>query len=174
MLFRSMSGCRGSSCSGQTTFELPAALGPGDPDALASPVALSRAVEEHSDPSDQSPKSEPIRRVALLGVGTLGAIFADRLLDVGLSLTVFDLDERRVSPLGQRGARVATGVGDLVSEADIVLVSLPNPATTQQAVLGPSGVIAECRPGTLIVDTSTIVHGNSLDSVLRRVAGVVP
>ena len=151
-----MSGCRGSSCSGQTTFELPAAIGPGDPDALASPVALSRAVEAHSELSDQSPKSEPIRRVALLGVGTLGSILAERLLDAGSALAVFDIDDRRVEPLIERGALAATGIADLVRDADVVLVSLPNPVATQQALLGPSGVIAECRPGTLIVDTSTI------------------
>ena len=104
-------------------------------------MALSAAVERH---------------VAILGVGTLGSIFADRLLDAGLELTLFDIDDRRVAPLVERGARAATDLTDLVRDADVVLVSLPNPAATQQAVLGPSGAIAACRPGTLIVDTSTI------------------
>ena len=94
--------------------------------------------------------------VALLGVGTLGSIFAGRLLDSGLGLAIFDVDERRTAPLLERGARMATDIADLVGGADVVFVSLPNPAATQQAVLGPSGAIAACRPGTLIVDTSTI------------------
>ena len=94
--------------------------------------------------------------VALLGVGTLGSIFAGRLLDSGLGLAIFDVDERRTAPLLERGARMATDIADLVGGADIVCVSLPNPAATQQAVLGPTGVLAACRPGTLIVDTSTI------------------
>ena len=92
----------------------------------------------------------------MLGVGTLGSIFAGRLLDAGLKLTVFDLEDWRVAPLIERGASAATDVADLVCNADVVFVSLPNPMATQQAVLGPSGVIAACRPGTLIVDTSTI------------------
>lgn len=94
--------------------------------------------------------------MALLGVGTLGSIFAGRLLDAGLAMTLFDVDSDRIAPFIERGTRVASNVADLVSNADIVLVSLPNPAATQQAVLGPSGVIAACRRGTLIVDTSTI------------------
>jgi 3-hydroxyisobutyrate dehydrogenase-like beta-hydroxyacid dehydrogenase len=95
-------------------------------------------------------------RVAVLGVGTLGSIFSGRLLAAGVELTLFDVDDRQIASLVDRGARLASGVADLVRDADIVLVSLPNPAATREAVLGPSGVIAACRPGTLIVDTSTI------------------
>ncbi|MDP9463496.1 MAG: NAD(P)-dependent oxidoreductase [Actinomycetota bacterium] len=105
------------------------------------------------------PEPDPaadIGTVALLGVGTLGSIFADRLLDVGVSLTLFDVDDRRVAPFMERGVRVASGATDLVHDADIVLVSLPDPAATVRAVLGRWGVIAACHPGALIVDTSTI------------------
>jgi 3-hydroxyisobutyrate dehydrogenase-like beta-hydroxyacid dehydrogenase len=103
-------------------------------------MPLSPSVEQH---------------VAVLGVGTLGSIFAVRLLDAAVGLTVFDLDERQTAPLVGR-SRVAADVADLVRDADIVFVSLPNPVATQQAVLGASGVLAACRPGTLIIDTSTI------------------
>jgi 3-hydroxyisobutyrate dehydrogenase-like beta-hydroxyacid dehydrogenase len=106
--------------------------------------------------------------VALLGVGTLGSIFAARLLDAKVELTVFDLDERRTAPFVGR-SRIATDVADLVRDADIVLVSLPNPAATHQAVLGPVGAIAACRPGTLIVDTSTI-DPTTARSVAREAA----
>ncbi len=94
--------------------------------------------------------------MALLGVGTLGSIFAHRLLDVGVGLTLFDLDDRRVAPFIGRGARVAADVNDLVRDADTVLVSLPHPEAITRAVLGRTGLIAACRPGMLIVDTSTI------------------
>jgi 2-hydroxymethylglutarate dehydrogenase len=95
-------------------------------------------------------------RVALLGVGTLGTIFAGRLLDAGVALTLFDVDDRRVAPFIGRGARAASDVADLIRDADVVLVSLPDPVATNRAVLGPSGVVAVGRPGMLIVDTSTI------------------
>ena len=92
----------------------------------------------------------------MLGVGTLGSIFAGRLRDAGVTLSLFDLDARQIEQFVERGVRVATDVTDLVRDADIVLVSLPNPVATQQAVLGPTGIIAASRPGMLIVDTSTI------------------
>ena len=108
-------------------------------------------MEQHRVSPDLAPES-----VALLGVGMLGTIFGGRLVDAGVSLSLFDVDDRRLASLIGRGARRATSVSDLVRDADVVLVSLPNPAATQQAVLGPSGVIAACRSGTLVVDTSTI------------------
>ena len=99
---------------------------------------------------------DALGRVAVLGVGTLGSIFADRLLLAGVRVTLFDVDERRLVPFAGRGARLAGDVSDLASDADIVLVSLPNPAATEAAVFGPSGVLAACRRGTLVIDTSTI------------------
>ena len=110
-----------------------------------------------------------MEQVALLGVGTLGSLFADRLLDAGASLTLFDVDARRIAPLTARGARSAIDIADLVRDVDVVLVSLPDPAATSRAVLGPSGVIAACRPGTLIIDTSTIDPATARE-VARRAA----
>jgi 6-phosphogluconate dehydrogenase (decarboxylating) len=69
---------------------------------------------------------------------------------------VFDLDDRRVEHFSECSVRIASDVADLVRDADIVLVSLPNPEATRHAVLGPAGFVAACRAGTLIVDTSTI------------------
>lgn len=97
-----------------------------------------------------------IGHVGMLGLGTLGSIFASRLLDAGVSMSLFDIDDRRSASFAGRGARIATSAADLVGDADVVLISLPDPAATGQAVLGESGVIAASRPGTLIVDTSTI------------------
>ena len=119
-------------------------------------VAPSPVVEQPIEAMNAVREPTGIGSVSVLGVGTLGSIFAGRLLDAGVPLSLFDVDARRAQPFGVRGARVASGVDDLVSDAAIVLVSLPDPAATRQAVLGASGVIASCRPGTLIVDTSTI------------------
>lgn len=105
----------------------------------------------------------------MLGVGTLGALFAGRLLDAGAPLTMFDIDDRRVAALVSSGARAAMNISDLIRDVNTVLVSLPNPVATQEAVLGPSGVLAACRPGALIVDTSTIDPATARE-VARRAA----
>jgi 3-hydroxyisobutyrate dehydrogenase-like beta-hydroxyacid dehydrogenase len=107
-------------------------------------------------PDVEHVKKSDLGAVAVLGVGTLGSIFAERMVDVGLTLAVFDVDDRRTAGLRERVVRIATDVADLVLGADVVLVSLPNPVATQEAVLGQSGVLAACPAGMLIVDTSTI------------------
>ena len=110
------------------------------------------------------------QHVALLGVGTLGSIFADRLINAGLGLSLFDLDERRLQPFSVRGARIARDIPNLVRDAGVVLVSLPNPAATNAAVLGPSGVIAACQADTLIVDTSTVDPTTAREVALQAAA----
>jgi 3-hydroxyisobutyrate dehydrogenase-like beta-hydroxyacid dehydrogenase len=122
----------------------------------------------------QSSLKEPeIGHVALLGVGTLGSIFADRLLDAEVKLTLFDVDDRRTASFIGRGVRVAGGVTDLVQDADVVLVSLPDPAATSQAVLGRSGVLRACQPGMLIVDTSTIDPTTARDVADEAARGAI-
>lgn len=116
----------------------------------------SRAVEPDIPAADAVLGSADFGNVALLGVGTLGSIFSHRLLDAGVKLTMFDVDDRRVKSFIGRGVRAARDVADLARDADVVLVSLPDPAATAQAVLGRSGVVAACRPGTLLIDMSTI------------------
>jgi 3-hydroxyisobutyrate dehydrogenase-like beta-hydroxyacid dehydrogenase len=115
-------------------------------------------VEQHIVRPDGAAELASIGGVGLLGVGTLGSIFANRLLEAGVELALFDVDDRRVAPFIGRGVRVATSAIDLVHDIDIdiVLVSLPDPVATNRAVLGQRGVLAACRPGMLIVDTSTI------------------
>jgi 3-hydroxyisobutyrate dehydrogenase-like beta-hydroxyacid dehydrogenase len=93
--------------------------------------------------------------VGVLGVGTLGSIFAARLVDAGRYVTVFDLDAARVATLTALGATAAHSVGDL-ARAGTVLVSLPDPEATRRAVLGSGGLIESCAAGALVIDTSTI------------------
>jgi 3-hydroxyisobutyrate dehydrogenase-like beta-hydroxyacid dehydrogenase len=101
----------------------------------------------------------------MLGVGTLGSIFATRLLDAGITVHVFDIDRARVDALVGRGAIAAASLSAL-GDAGTVLVSLPDPAASAKAVLGDTGLIASCPPGTLIIDTSTIDP-----STARAIAG---
>lgn len=98
----------------------------------------------------------PRTKAALLGVGTLGSIFGRRLLDAGVDLAVYDLDETRTATLADHGAAVAADPAHLVAGREILLVSLPDPPATRRALLGPDGALAACSPGTLVIDSSTI------------------
>jgi 3-hydroxyisobutyrate dehydrogenase len=94
-------------------------------------------------------------QAGLVGTGTMGAAMAARLLDLGESLRLHDAVPGSADTLLERGASWCPSVGELAAECDVVLLSLPGPAEVESVVLGPDGLLAHLRPGSIIVDLST-------------------
>jgi 3-hydroxyisobutyrate dehydrogenase-like beta-hydroxyacid dehydrogenase len=92
--------------------------------------------------------------LGFVGVGRMGGPMANRLLDAGHTLCVFDTNAEAVKPLAARGARVASSAEDVASSADMVLISLPTPPIVQAVSLGERGILKGSRLKTLI-DLST-------------------
>ena len=90
--------------------------------------------------------------LGFVGVGRMGGPMANRLLDAGHSLCVFDTSAEAVKPLAARGAKVASSAEEVASSADIVLISLPTPPIVQSVSLG--SILKGNRLKTL-VDLST-------------------
>ena len=95
-------------------------------------------------------------RVALIGCGVMGSAIGTRLCEMGETLTVFDIDEARMQALVDRGARAASSAAAAAAESDYVILSLNSAAIVRAAVFEPNGVAAGARPGTLIIDMSSI------------------
>ena len=95
-------------------------------------------------------------RVALIGCGVMGGAIGTRLREVGETLAVFDIDEARMRVLAERGAVTARSASEASSSSDYVILSLNSAAIVRTAVFGPDGVAAGAKPGTLIIDMSSI------------------
>ena len=95
-------------------------------------------------------------RVALIGAGAMGGAIGTRLLETGNALTVFDLDKDKVAALVAKGASAAGSAAEAASESDYVITSLNSPRIVEIAVFGPQGVAEGAKPGTLIIDMSSI------------------
>lgn len=95
-------------------------------------------------------------RVALIGLGTMGAPMARNLLGSGFALTVHNRTREREEPLASRGASRAATPAEAAREADIVITIVSDTPDAEEVLLGPVGVIEGARPGTLAVDMSTI------------------
>jgi 3-hydroxyisobutyrate dehydrogenase len=57
--------------------------------------------------------------------------------------------------LAKEGVSVRETIGEVVFECDVVILSLPTAAIVEQVVCGPNGILANAKPGLLVVDTST-------------------
>ena len=91
--------------------------------------------------------------VGLIGLGNMGTAFAERLLEAGYPLYVYNRTPQKAEPLAAEGARLVDSAADLASQVDVVLTSLADDEAFE-AVAGE--VVAAARPGTVFVDMSTV------------------
>lgn len=89
-----------------------------------------------------------------VGVGRMGGPMANRLLDAGHKLTIFDISEAAMAPLLARGAVRAGSPREVASSVETVFVSLPTPDVVHKVALGPDGLASGNRIKTY-VDLST-------------------
>ena len=96
---------------------------------------------------------DPRPTVGLVGLGNMGTAIAERLLDAGFPLVVNNRTPAKAEALGALGAEVATTPEKLAEQVDVVLTSLANDAAFEDVA---GRVIAAARPGTVLVDMSTV------------------
>ena len=94
--------------------------------------------------------------IGFIGLGNMGRPMASNLCRKGSTLFVLDVDRDRVTALEALGARGVADVTAVAAASDIVFTMLPTTASVEDVVGGPQGLIASLRPGTVIVDMSTI------------------
>lgn len=95
-------------------------------------------------------------RVGFIGLGLMGAPMAANLLGAGYEVTVYNRSPEKQEPLVDAGAVAAGGPSELAAESDVVITMLPDSPDVEVVLAGPGGVFETARPGTLIIDMSTI------------------
>jgi 3-hydroxyisobutyrate dehydrogenase len=96
------------------------------------------------------------RPIGFIGVGTMGKLMARNLLGRHYPVTVFDLNPEPVEELREFGAEAATSCADCASRAEVVITMLPSSPHVEEAVLSAEGALAGMRPGSVLIDMSTI------------------
>lgn len=98
-----------------------------------------------------------MEEIGFLGLGAMGGRMAERLLDAGYRLIVWNRTPERAVPLSARGARVAATPGEAVAEASIVFAMLRDDAASQAVWIEEKrGALAAMRKGALAVECSTL------------------
>jgi 3-hydroxyisobutyrate dehydrogenase-like beta-hydroxyacid dehydrogenase len=91
--------------------------------------------------------------VGLIGLGNMGAAVGERLLDTGYDLVVHNRSREKTAAFANRGAEIADTPANLAAAVDIVFTSLSDDAALEAV---GEAVAAAARPGTVLVDLSTV------------------
>jgi 3-hydroxyisobutyrate dehydrogenase-like beta-hydroxyacid dehydrogenase len=95
-------------------------------------------------------------RLGFIGLGYLGSRIARRLVAAGFPMIAYDRDHAKAAELSALGTKVARDPGELASEVDVILSSLPDDPVVEDVYLGSGNVLRSARPGTRIIELSTI------------------
>ncbi len=85
-------------------------------------------------------------RLGFVGLGNIGEPVCRQLLAVGYEVLVYDADPEAAAKLEDTTAEPAKNLRALASEADVVLLSLPNSDVVEEVVLGEGGLMEGLRP----------------------------
>src|SRR5271163_3110302 len=97
-----------------------------------------------------------MQRVALLGLGTMGAGMAANWLAKGFDLTVWNRTRARTHALADKGARVATTPREAAEGADCVFAMVADDTASRAVWLGDDGALAGAKTGAVVVESSTL------------------
>lgn len=118
------------------------------------------------------------RQLGVVGLGGMGSGITHALLDAGFAVTVYNRTAAKTVPLQRAGARVAESPGAVGATSDVLLLSLSDESGVEEVLFGDLG--DRLRPGTTVVDTSTVspsyAHTTSIRlaaSGIRRVEACV-
>lgn len=100
--------------------------------------------------------------IGFIGLGTMGGPMARHLTAAGYRVQGFDLDPDKLNALAAVGGIACQSIAEVCDQASIVITMLPRDEHVRAALLGERGVVAYARPGTLVLEMSTILPRSSL------------
>jgi 3-hydroxyisobutyrate dehydrogenase-like beta-hydroxyacid dehydrogenase len=114
------------------------------------------------------PITQETDRLGFIGIGYMGRPIARRLLEAGFKLTAYDRDRNKADELVRYGGTVAQSVSELSSSCNVVLSCLPSDQAVLDIYRGSGGVFAHARPGSVIIDMSTVYPETSQELSKRE------
>lgn len=102
-------------------------------------------------------------KVGFIGLGIMGKPMSKNLLKAGYELVVFDFNKDAVKEVTECGAVSAASGREVAEQCGVVITMVPNSPHVRAAVLGENGVADGAKPGTVLIDMSSIDPTESKD-----------
>ncbi len=94
--------------------------------------------------------------IGFIGLGAMGRGMAANCVAKGFKLAVYDIRPEPVEALVGLGATAGRGVAEVAKTCSIIITVLPTGREVSEIVMGADGIFAHAKPGSLVMDLSTI------------------
>ncbi len=95
-------------------------------------------------------------RIAFIGLGNMGGPMAANLVKAGHSVAAFDMSKPAVDRIVAAGGESAASANAAATDAEAIVTMLPAGQHVREVYLCDQGLLKAAKPGTLIIDSSTI------------------
>ena len=95
-------------------------------------------------------------RVGFVGLGTMGGAMAANVAHAGFEVTAWNRTPGRAAELADLGVTLASTAAAAAAQADVIVTIVSDTPDVEAVLFGPDGVASGARPGSLVVDMSTI------------------
>lgn len=101
--------------------------------------------------------------LGFIGLGIMGKPMAKNLLKAGYKVNICDCNPASVEIVEKEGGRPFDTPKEIAGNSDIVITMLPNSPEVKAVLEGENGLLAGMKPGTIVVDMSSIDPGVSVE-----------
>lgn len=95
-------------------------------------------------------------KIGFIGLGIMGKPMSKNLLKAGYKLVVYNRSKEAMEEVVAAGAEPASCPREVAERCDKFITMLPNSPDVKEVVLGPNGIIEGARPGSILIDMSSI------------------
>jgi 3-hydroxyisobutyrate dehydrogenase len=95
-------------------------------------------------------------RIGFIGLGIMGKPMCRNLLKAGFSCTVYTRTRSKAEELITEGAQWADSPASVASQSDIIITIVTDTPDVWKVITGKDGILETARPGSVVIDMSTI------------------
>ena len=111
--------------------------------------------------------------IGFIGLGIMGGGMVRNLLKAGFEVHVWNRTSSRMVPIEAAGANGAPDAATVAARSDIIILCVSETRDVEEVLFGENGVVHGAKPGSLIIDTSTISPQATVSMEARlRAAGL--
>lgn len=96
------------------------------------------------------------KKIGFIGLGVMGKPMSINLIKAGYSLVVYDINPDSVKDVVSAGAVQGSSPSLIGAQCEVIITMLPNSPHVEQVVIGKNGILEGAKPGSVIIDMSSI------------------
>ncbi|NNG07939.1 MAG: 2-hydroxy-3-oxopropionate reductase [Desulfobacteraceae bacterium] len=106
-----------------------------------------------------------MKKIGFIGLGIMGNPMATNLMGAGYQVTGYDVDQKAMKAMAEKGATQASSPKEAAKSADATITMLPEEQIVEDVAIGKDGALEGMHKGAILVDMST-----SAPSLAKKIA----